>query len=100
MALIGIGKFSKYYYYIFLVFICQFICDFFTGFNKDLDDSNKNLRNVENLFNLSFILKDHYLIQNLIEFLGYIGCSFIFYLLFRRFEKSRLLSFCLVLRKF
>ena len=88
MALIGIGKFSKYYYYIFLVFICQFICDFFTGFNKDLDDSNRNLRNVENLFNLSFILKEHYLIQNLFEFLGYIGCSFIFYLAFRIFEKS------------
>ena len=88
MALIGIGPFSKYYYYIFLVFICQFICDFFTGFNKDLDDLNKNLRNVENILNLNFILKDHYLIQNLLEFLGHIACSFIFYLAFRIFEKS------------
>ena len=47
MALIEIGKFSKYYYYIILLYLFQFICDIFTGFNKDMDDPNKKLRNVE-----------------------------------------------------
>ena len=89
MALIEIGKFSKYYYYIILVYIFQFICDFFTGFNKDMDDPNKKLKNVESLFNLNFYLKDHCLIQNLLVFLSYIICSIIFYRIYRTVENDR-----------
>ena len=89
MALIEIGKFSKYYYYIILLYIFQFICDIFTGFNKDMDDPNKKLRNVESLFNLNFYLKDHCLIQNLLVFLSYIICSIIFYRIYRTVENDR-----------
>ena len=89
MAFIGIGKFSKYYYYIILVYIFQFICDFFIGFNKDMDDPNKKFKNVESLFNLNFYLKDHYLIQNLLVFLSYIICSIIFYRIYRTVGNDR-----------
>jgi hypothetical protein len=64
MGYIGIGFYSKYYFYIFVVFLCQTICDLFTGFNKDIDIPNNIQKNKDGILGNNFIIKKHYILQD------------------------------------
>ena len=86
MSIIGIGNFSKYYFYIIITFFCQFICDYLTVYNKDNDDE---LDTNKNLINYDYKLENHYIIQNLLNFLSSILCGILLYFFYSKEEKSR-----------
>ena len=85
MSIIGIGNFSKYYFYIIVVFFCQFICDYLTVYNKDNDDE---LDTNKSLINYDFKLENHYIIQNLLNYLSSILCGILLYFFYSKTEKS------------
>ena len=90
MVLIGIGKCSKYYMHIFVIIFCQFICDFFTMFNKDNDEeTHYEEEKGDNFIDYSFKLKDHFLIQDLLRFIGSILCGLILYYFYMKNEKNK-----------
>ena len=90
MALIGIGKCSKYHIHIFVIIICQFICDYFTMFNKDIDEEiHYEEEKGDNFIDYSFKLKEHFLIQDLLNFIGAILCGFILYYFYKKNEKNK-----------
>ena len=83
MAFIGIGKCSKYYLYIFIVIFCQFICDYLTEFNKDNEEEYKSSEEKkDSIINHTFIIKKHYLIQDLLKFIGMFICGLLLYIFF------------------
>ena len=90
MALIGIGKISKYYNYILVVIFCQFICDYLTQFNKDneYENINNNIKKENNIFDYSFKLENHFLIQDLLKFIGEIICGIILYIFYKHLEQN------------
>ena len=80
---IGLGKSSKYTFYILIIFICQFISDLLLGFNNNNKDKK--------ICFFSFIpnLKSHYLIKDFISYLSAILCGLIFYLLKNKIEMKK-----------
>ena len=85
MSIIGIGNFSKYYFYIIVVFFCQFICDYLTVYNKDNDDE---LDTNKSIINYDYKLENHYIIQNLLNYLSSILCGILLYFFYSKTEKS------------
>ena len=81
MAYIGFGKCSKYYFYILLIFICQFFCDLFYLYseyiNKDKDKENE-IANIN-----SYNLNDHHLVLNFILSFAYIICGLIYFRIYK-----------------
>lgn len=71
---IGFGKSSKYIYYLLICFISNIICDFLLGFNN----INKNKKII--FFNFIPVLKDHYIIRELLVYISAIVCGILFYL--------------------
>ena len=94
MALIGIGKCSKYYIYIFVVIFCQFICDYLTQFNKDneYEYKNNNIKKENNIIDYSFKLENHFLIRDLLKFIGEIICGIILYIFYKHLEQNTRIS--------
>ena len=89
MGFIGCGKCSKYYFYILIVFISQFICDLFTGFNKDFD-SNSNINiNDEKYIEFSAPFQSHKLFQDLLKFLGALLSGICLNYYFHRLETNK-----------
>ncbi len=78
MKYIGLGFFSKYYYYIFVVFFCQSIYDLFTGFNQYFDSSSYNGKGI---FGNTSLFGKHFLIKNLLTFITFF-CLVWFYITF------------------
>lgn len=87
MAYLGIGNFSKHYFYIFVVFFCQFICDYLTVFNKDNDDESEGQKS--NFINYNYKLENHFLIQNLLTFLGSITSGAFLYHFYKKIEQNK-----------
>jgi len=88
MALIGFGKCSKFYFFIFSVVICEFICDCLTVLNKDNDDENTGQKN-DNIINHNYKLNDHPLLQDLLKFLGSTFAGLILYIIYSKNEKNK-----------
>ena len=89
MGFIGCGKCSKYYFYLLIFFISQFICDLFTGFNKDFDSySNINIKD-EKYIKFSPPFQSHYLFQDLLKFLGALLSGICLNFYFHRLEKNK-----------
>ena len=87
MSFITIGNCSKYYSYILIVFICQLICDYFTVYNKDNDDDDSVGKNI--LIYYDYKLENHFLIQNLLDYLSQIFCGIILYYFYSKTEKNK-----------
>ena len=85
MSFIGIGYFSKYYYYILLVFLCQLACDYFTFYNKDIADETSN----DSIINYNYKIQNHFLLQNILDSLSQIFCGVIFYYYYKKTEKKK-----------
>ena len=81
-ACIGLGKSSKYIFYLFIVFISQFICDCLMSFNNN---KNKMIR----IFDFTPNIKSHYLIKDLIVYLSAFTCGILFYLLKNKIEMKK-----------
>ena len=71
---IGFGKSSKYIYYLLICIISNILCDFLLGFNNN--NKNKKIK----FFNFIPVLKDHYIIRELIVYMSAIVCGILFYL--------------------
>ena len=89
MGFIGCGKCSKYYFYILIVFISQFICDLFTGFNKDFDINNNININDEKYIKFNTPFQSHKLFQDLLKFLGSLLSGVSLNCYFYRLETSK-----------
>ena len=77
-AFIGIGKSSKYIFYILFIFICKLLCDLLMGFNN----KEKRIK----FFNFTPNLKSHNLIKDLITYLSSFLCGLLFYLFKNKLE--------------
>ena len=85
MAYIGFGKCSKYYFYILLIFICQFICDLFYLYNEDINKDKENKITNINSYNLN----DHHLVLNFNLSLAYIISGLIYFIIYKKYEKHK-----------
>ena len=86
MRYIGLGFISKYYYYIFIFFFCNFICDCFTGFNQYILSSSNNGKNI---FGFTPFFGKHFLIKNLLTFIAYFLSGLILHQFYIKFEKAK-----------
>ena len=86
MSIISIGNFSKYYFYIIVVFFCQLVCDYLTVFNKDNDDDQATDKN---LINYDYKLENHFIIQDLLNYLASIFCGIFLFFLYSKQEKTK-----------
>ena len=86
MKYIGLGFFSKYYFYIIVVFICQSICDFFTGFNQYMGRSSNG---GEGIFGITSLFGKHFLINNLLTFITYFLSCIVLHYFYIKYEKDK-----------
>ena len=87
MACIGFGKFSKYYFYILLIFICKLISDIFYLYKNDINKDKETENKIQNIN--SYNLRDHYLILNFVYSFGYIICGLIYFIIYKVYEKHK-----------
>ena len=87
MAYIGFGKCSKYYFYILLIFICQFICDLFYLYSEDINKDKDKENEIANIN--SYNLNEHHLVLNFILSFAYIICGLIYFRIYKKYEKHK-----------
>ena len=74
----------------FKILFIQFICDNLTEFNKDNEEEYRNdIKRENNILNYTFKIEYHYLIQDLLRFIGIIICGIILYIFYKHFEQKK-----------